>query len=194
MKRIVSAGACIFLIAASLWPIAPVQACHPATQPPGTVETSAASDDPRTSTPSELRSRVLYGGTYRASELRNRLLYGAGEFYTFQHSLANGARRGETPVRKPPFDPQTEDRWVAFDKVQHLTFSFLWTLGTQYIVVNKGRISEQHALPLSISSSAVAGLSKEVYDLRIGPTQYFSTKDLVADALGILLATGVILL
>lgn len=194
MERIVSVGACVILIAASLWPSVPVQARNTATQPPGAVETNARSDEPRMFTPSELRSRVLYGGTYGASEQRNRWLYRAGEFYTFQHSSANGARRGETPGRKPPFDPQTEDRWIAFDKVQHLTFSFLWTLGTQYIVVNKGRISEQHALPLSISSSAVAGVSKEVYDLRIGPTQYFSTKDLVADALGILLATGVILL
>lgn len=171
--------------------------------------------DAEAPTAAEVRGAVLYGAELRDDTRRwkradrsldakgwritdrsrdeNRL-YGAREFYTFQRSRTARLGRSETRILRLPFDTQTEDRWIAFDKVQHLTFSFLWTLGTQYVAVNKGRISEQHALPLSITSSAAAGVSKEVYDYRIGPTRYFSLKDLVADALGILLATGVILL
>ena len=80
------------------------------------------------------------------------------------------------------------------DKAKHVAFSFLWTLGTQYVAVNKGRFSEAQALPISIGTSAAVGLSKEYYDLHMGPTRFFSFKDLVADGVGILLATGVILL
>lgn len=128
------------------------------------------------------------------SQLRQRLLYRDGEFSTFHRRSTDLAARLETRLPKDSLHRQTDDRWFAFDKVQHLTFSFLWTLSTQYVAVNKGRISEEHALPLSISSGAAIGVSKEYYDLTVGPTRYFSTKDLVADAAGILLAVGVILL
>jgi uncharacterized protein YfiM (DUF2279 family) len=90
--------------------------------------------------------------------------------------------------------PPPDDRWIARDKVQHVTFSFLWTLSTQYVLVTEARWSETRALPFSIASGAAIGLAKEIYDWQIGPTRYFSNKDLVADALGILLATGLILL
>lgn len=40
-----------------------------------------------------------------------------------------------------------EDKWLAFDKVQHFTFSFLWTLSSQYILVNNMNMYEQDALP-----------------------------------------------
>ena len=97
--------------------------------------------------------------------------------------------RRDTTFSQPPADP-----WLAFDKVQHFTFSFLWTLGSQYTFVNKWGLSERGALPLSITSGAAIGLAKELYDWRLSPSQYFGRRDLVADGLGIALAVGWILL
>lgn len=130
----------------------------------------------------------------QAAELRAFALYGPHEFSTFSAVRAGAWAAGETASRNTPLDRHTEDRWLAMDKAKHVAFSFLWTLGTQYVAVNKGSLSEGQALPISIGTSAAVGLSKEVYDLRIGPTNYFSYKDLVADGVGILLAVGIIIL
>lgn len=100
----------------------------------------------------------------------------------------------ETGLLAAALNDRPRDRWLGFDKVQHLTVSFLWTLGTQYTLVNKGLLRERRALPLSIGSSAVAGIGKEYYDLKRGKSHHFCRRDLVADAVGILLATGLILL
>lgn len=130
----------------------------------------------------------------RAAELRAFALYGPREFSTFPVVPAGPRAAGETAPRGAPLDRQPEDPWLGVDKAKHVAFSFLWTLGTQYVAVNKGRFSEAQALPISAGTSAAVGLSKEYYDLRMGPTQFFSYKDLVADGVGILLAVGVILL
>lgn len=100
----------------------------------------------------------------------------------------------ETGFLPAALNDRPRDRWLAFDKVQHLTVSFLWTLGTQYTLVNKASVRERRALPISIGSSGVAGIGKEYYDLKRGNHHHFSRRDLVADAVGILLATGLILL
>lgn len=84
--------------------------------------------------------------------------------------------------------------WLGFDKVQHLTFSLLWTLGGQYTFVNKAGLSEGRAWPLSAGLSAAVGVAKEVYDWRIGARRDFDTRDLVADAVGIALASALIAL
>ncbi len=86
------------------------------------------------------------------------------------------------------------DPWLGFDKAQHAAFSFLWTLGSQYTLVNKVDVSERRALPFSVGSGAVLGLAKEVYDRRWGRHRYFSYRDLVADAVGLALAAGLIAL
>jgi len=86
------------------------------------------------------------------------------------------------------------DRWWAQDKAKHVAFSFLWTLSAQYVLVDKAGWSNRAALPVAAGSSAAVGLSKEVFDWTIGPTRRFSTRDLVADAVGIALAVGVIVL
>lgn len=91
-------------------------------------------------------------------------------------------------------EQRRKDPWLAFDKVQHLAFSFLWTLGSQYALVNKAGMSERAALPVSAGASAAVGFAKEYYDWRIGPHRYFSRRDLAADAVGILLAAGFVLL
>lgn len=85
------------------------------------------------------------------------------------------------------------DRWFARDKLQHVAFSSLWTLSTQYVLVNKAGWTERSALPASIASGAAIGLTKELYDAsRPGGTA--SRKDLFADVVGIGLAVGVIVL
>ena len=84
-----------------------------------------------------------------------------------------------------------EDKWLAFDKVQHFTFSFLWTLSSQYVLLNNMNMYEQDALRCSVVSSLSAGIMKETYDMK-QPNGYFSNKDIVANTLGILLAVMII--
>jgi len=84
-----------------------------------------------------------------------------------------------------------EDEWLAFDKVQHFTYSLLWTLSTQYVLVNNMNMKEEDALPFSVISSLSAGIMKERLDMK-KPKGYFSKKDMVANCLGILLAVVVI--
>ena len=84
-----------------------------------------------------------------------------------------------------------EDKWLTYDKVQHFTFSFLWTLSSQYILVNSMNIYEQDALTFSVFSSFSTGIMKETYDMK-RPNGYFSNKDMVANTLGIFLAVMII--
>jgi len=62
------------------------------------------------------------------------------------------------------------------------------------MLVDKAGWSNRTALPVAAGSGAAVGLAKEWVDARHGPTGRFSTRDLVADAAGIVLAVGVILL
>jgi uncharacterized protein YfiM (DUF2279 family) len=128
------------------------------------------------------------------ARIRVAVLYGVREFTSAgSRSWKTPRSLRETRNRILPLEGQVEDEWIAMDKAKHVAFSFLWTLGTQYTAVNKGGLSEHRALPLSVTSGALIGLTKEYYDLRAGPTRFFSTRDLVADAVGIVLAVGVIL-
>lgn len=96
-------------------------------------------------------------------------------------------------VSSPPAPPPPRDRWLGQDKVQHVVFSGLWTLSTQYVLVNKADWGKADALPASIASGATVGILKEVYDAS-RPAGRASGKDLVANAVGIGLAVGVIAL
>ncbi|MFQ6675105.1 MAG: hypothetical protein ACE5LH_02045 [Fidelibacterota bacterium] len=87
---------------------------------------------------------------------------------------------------------RVEDPWLAFDKVEHATFSFLWVLSLQYVAVNKLDFTEKEAFPVSFTATALIGLAKEVYDAR-KPHGRFSKRDLAADGLGLLLASAVVL-
>ena len=125
-----------------------------------------------------------------AVKIRQGLLYG----HTEMGSLLN------TPGPVRPFTRQrvdnslgdslndTADPWVSFDKVQHATFGFLFTVGSQYAQVNKVDRSERASLPISVGVSAAVGLSKELYDWRRGRRHYFSKRDLIADGVGIAFA------
>lgn len=114
-------------------------------------------------------------------------------FYTPELPTLNRAQYlSPAPHAVPPTSfSSNSDPWLGRDKMQHLAFSFLLTLGSQYVLVNKGARSEMQALPLSVSGTAAVGLAKELYD-RHKPRGRFSTRDLIADGLGILLAVGLI--
>ncbi|WP_457654513.1 hypothetical protein [Rhodocaloribacter sp.] len=104
-------------------------------------------------------------------------------------------RLSSTRTTAPPLTlPPAPDRRLGFDKVQHAAFSFLSVVGGQYTLVRKAGWSERQALPVSMGFGAALGLGKELYDWRIGPRRTFSRRDLAADAFGILLAAGFILL
>lgn len=105
-------------------------------------------------------------------------------------AVAYDLRYGAGPAAPAP---TPRDRWLAQDKVQHVVFSGLWTLSTQYVLVNKADWSEPDALPASIVSSATVGLAKELYDAS-QPAGQASGKDLVADVVGIGVAVGIIAL
>jgi uncharacterized protein YfiM (DUF2279 family) len=85
------------------------------------------------------------------------------------------------------------DRWLARDKATHVVVSGLWTLSTQYVLVTKADWSEGDALPASVASAALVGGAKELYDATT-PAGTASARDLAADAVGIGLAVGVIVL
>ena len=87
---------------------------------------------------------------------------------------------------------QKKDPWVGIDKVQHFMYSLFVSFGAQYILVNKFNIVEKKAVPISSSLSFIAGYSKEVLDKKSSKI-FFSKKDMVANSLGILCATLIIL-
>jgi len=86
-----------------------------------------------------------------------------------------------------------EDPWLARDKATHVVVSGLWTLSTQYVLENEAGWSEGDALPVSVASAALVGGAKELYDTTT-PTGTASARDLAANAVGIGLAVGVIVL
>ena len=68
-----------------------------------------------------------------------------------------------------------EDEWLAFDKVQHFTYSLLLTLSTQYVLVNNMNMDEENSLLISVFSSLSTGIMKERSDMK-KPKGYFSKK------------------
>jgi hypothetical protein len=85
------------------------------------------------------------------------------------------------------------DRWLGRDKARHVVFSGLWTLSAQYVLVRKAGWSTGDALPASVATAAAVGLAKEGYDAT-RPDGTASGRDLAANAVGIGLAVGVIVL
>lgn len=108
-------------------------------------------------------------------------------------SSVNPAERAETPFPLLALNERDRDPWLGTDKLLHTTFSFLWTLSSQYTLVNKIGLSEGQALPVSAASAAAVGLAKEFYDAET-PGNRFSRRDLAADAAGIGLAVLLIAL
>ena len=91
-------------------------------------------------------------------------------------------------------DTTLHDPWLGRDKALHAGGSFLLTLSAQYVLTAKLAASEGTALPLAAGTALSLGLAKEVLDGRRAVRPHFSTRDLVADAVGVVLAVGLILL
>ena len=88
---------------------------------------------------------------------------------------------------------QRHDPWIARDKALHLSYSFLWTLSSQYVLTHKTALSHNRSIPWALASGAAVGFAKELYDYR-RPRGFFSWRDITADAVGIGLAAGLIML
>ena len=86
---------------------------------------------------------------------------------------------------------ELRDDWIAIDKVQHLSYSLLISLGCQYILVNKMNNTEKSSLPISSAFSFSTGLLKELNDQK-GKDGFFSFKDMVANFVGIMVGAIII--
>lgn len=97
-------------------------------------------------------------------------------------SPGNGSQAAGLPpdsLRPPP------DDWLGFDKGLHFGASLLLTLSGQYVLTDKGGLSNDGALPLAAGTALALGLAKEVADSRRAAFPLFSLRDLAADALGV---------
>ena len=110
--------------------------------------------------------------------IRTALLYGHTAQPTFESDRATTG--------------STADPWLSIDKFQHMGMSFFITLGNQYSFESKFEMGEREATFLSATSTLALGVAKELYDRNLGPSGYFSYRDLVADAVGIGLAVAFI--
>ena len=96
-------------------------------------------------------------------------------------AAAYPARPAAADSLRPP------DAWLGPDKALHAGASFLLTLSGQYVLTDKGGLSDGRALPLSAAAALALGVAKEVADSRRAVGPHFSLRDLAADALGVAL-------
>ncbi|MCK4306731.1 hypothetical protein KAW50_00735 [candidate division WOR-3 bacterium] len=78
----------------------------------------------------------------------------------------------------------TADRWISRDKFHHFSYSLGLTGLSYHIYHCQFNNPNPEARYFSISLTAVAGISKELYD-KFYKKSIFSYKDLVWDAVGI---------
>ena len=77
-----------------------------------------------------------------------------------------------------------EDRWFGFDKIHHFFYSVALTELCFHTLHCRYHLSTEKAIPISISSTLIACIAKEFYDLK--KKNHFSYKDLTFDILRIL--------
>jgi len=101
--------------------------------------------------------------------------------------------RANHPAPSPDslFNPKKFDKFIAPDKAKHFTASMISTVFFYKIFENGFNVSERESKIYSLSFTIGLGLSKELYD-NSRPNNYFSWKDLLADAAGI--AAGFVLI
>jgi uncharacterized protein YfiM (DUF2279 family) len=87
-------------------------------------------------------------------------------------------------TQAPPQTPRERDRWLAEDKLRH-AFASMAVVGFAHAGARVVGIDGTPAVLIGISTSAAAGIWKELHDRRSG--RVFSLKDLVWDAMGITL-------
>lgn len=131
--------------------------------------------------PAALRAAMLYEAGLDAHAVSPNGAFGAPEDVL---ATSRAARRDTLPP----------DPWIGRDKVLHAAGSFLLTLSAQYVLTSKLDASEDGALPIAAGATLSLGLAKEIADSRRPVRPFFSTRDLVADAVGVALAVGLILL
>ena len=125
-------------------------------------------------------SEALVADTvFAVSILRNRALYNRPGLVTQESFLATASQ---------------PSKWASFDKLQHVTFSFLMTIGAQYTLVEKFDVSSASAMPVSAGSSLAVGVAKELYDRQRTESGRFDVRDLVADLVGVTLGVALILI
>ena len=103
-------------------------------------------------------------------------------------------RLGEGLDRRPEAERPgpLPDEWIARDKAMHLGTSFLMTLAGQYVLTDKGTMTNGEALPVAAGSALALGLAKEVMDSQRERDPHFCWRDLAADAVGVALGAAVI--
>ncbi len=97
------------------------------------------------------------------------------------------------PSPAPP-DSLLDDPWIGRDKFLHASASFLLTLSAQYVLTSKLDTDENTAVPIAAGAAFSLGLTKEFADSQRPVHPLFSVRDLTADAVGVALAVGLILL
>jgi len=98
--------------------------------------------------------------------------------------VVHGSAEAERPA--PP------DDWFGRDKALHAGGSFLMTLAGQYVLTDKGALSNGEALPVAAGATLALGLAKEVLDAQRPRDPHFCWRDLAADATGVALAALVV--
>lgn len=81
--------------------------------------------------------------------------------------------------------------WYRRDEVLHGGGSFLITLSSQYVLTDKGGLTNGRALPFAAGGTLALGLAKEVADSRRAVAPEFSWRDLAWDAAGVAAAVAV---
>ena len=76
------------------------------------------------------------------------------------------------------------DRWHGADKYSHFTVSAFLTAGQMFVLQDRTDIAEDRSLAIAVSSTALIGIAKEVYD-GVSKKGTPSLKDLLADFVGI---------
>lgn len=81
--------------------------------------------------------------------------------------------------------------WYLRDHVLHGGGSFLITLSSQYVLTDKGGLTNGRALPFAAGGTLALGLAKEIADSRRTGAPEFSWRDLAWDAAGVAAAVAV---
>jgi putative lipoprotein len=88
-------------------------------------------------------------------------------------------------------DYELKDIWFAQDKARHLIGSLYGTVLIGQVGKRFGEYSLSKSNTIAVGSVFIFGLAKEIYDAQ-KPTNFFSWKDITANAVGILI--GIILM
>ena len=83
------------------------------------------------------------------------------------------------------------DPWIAYDKFLHFSVSASIVLSTQYTLEQKMDYKTEDAVYISIFTSSINGIFKEIWDNR-QPNGFFSKRDIVANVAGIALGVFII--